>query len=167
MIAHVGGVPVEETLLPLVSGVGAGLLMARVWIASRLRRPRSPRSSGCGTGNDGGGDEVEDGTTAIIAPSSDRELAGRETGHRHAPHAGPLVDAGVAGGQERNADAGGDQLERLFGVGRLGDDARRTIRRALIGGQPELAEVPGGRRQRDEALVEQVGQGTVTCSAKR
>jgi hypothetical protein len=97
MIAHVGGVPVEETLLPLVSGLGAGLLMARVWIASRLRRPRSPRSSGCGTGGDGGGDEVEDGTTAIIAPSSDRELAGRETEHRHAPHAGPLVDAGVAG----------------------------------------------------------------------
>jgi hypothetical protein len=28
MNAHVGGVPVEKTLLPLVSGVGAGLLLA-------------------------------------------------------------------------------------------------------------------------------------------
>ena len=37
MIAHVGGVPLEETLLPLVSGAGAGLLMARAWVASRLR----------------------------------------------------------------------------------------------------------------------------------
>ena len=27
MIAHVGGVPAEETLLPLVSGAGAGLLL--------------------------------------------------------------------------------------------------------------------------------------------
>ncbi len=38
MIGHFGGVPLEETLLPLVSGAGAGLLIARVWIASRLRR---------------------------------------------------------------------------------------------------------------------------------
>jgi hypothetical protein len=64
VIAHVGGVPLEETLLPLVSGMGAGLLMARVWIASRIRRPRSSRSPGCGAGGDGRGDEVEDGTTA-------------------------------------------------------------------------------------------------------
>lgn len=77
MIAHVGGVPLEEAVLPLMSGIGAGLLMARVWIASRVRRPRSPRSSGCGAGGDGGGDEVEDGATAIIAPSRNCELAGR------------------------------------------------------------------------------------------
>ena len=38
MIAHIGGVPVEETLLPLVTGLGAGLLLARSWIAARLRR---------------------------------------------------------------------------------------------------------------------------------
>ena len=43
MIAHVAGVPVEETLLPLVSGVGAGLLLARAWVVSRVRRSRSPR----------------------------------------------------------------------------------------------------------------------------
>jgi hypothetical protein len=43
MIAHVGGVPVEEILLPLVSGVGAGLLLARGWFVSRVRRPQSPR----------------------------------------------------------------------------------------------------------------------------
>ena len=38
MIAHVGGVPVEEALLPLVSGAGAGLaLLVRGWVASRLQ----------------------------------------------------------------------------------------------------------------------------------
>jgi hypothetical protein len=35
--------PVEETLLPLVSGAGAGLLLARAWIVSRLRRAQNPR----------------------------------------------------------------------------------------------------------------------------
>ena len=39
MIAHVGGVPVEEALLPLAGGAGAGLmLLARTWVASRVRR---------------------------------------------------------------------------------------------------------------------------------
>jgi hypothetical protein len=38
VIAHVGGVPLEETLLPLVGGAGAGLLMARAWLESRMRR---------------------------------------------------------------------------------------------------------------------------------
>ena len=46
MIAHVAGVPVEETLLPLVSGAGAGLLLAHTWVRSRLRRPPSPRHDG-------------------------------------------------------------------------------------------------------------------------
>ena len=40
MIAHVGGVPVEEALLPWAGGAGAALLVARVWVASRLRRGR-------------------------------------------------------------------------------------------------------------------------------
>jgi hypothetical protein len=43
MIAHVGGVPVEE-LLPLVPalGAGAGLLVARArGVADRLRRRRA------------------------------------------------------------------------------------------------------------------------------
>jgi cytochrome oxidase assembly protein ShyY1 len=44
MIAsHVGGVPLEEILLPLASGAGAGLLLARGWVLSRVRRQRSPR----------------------------------------------------------------------------------------------------------------------------
>ena len=30
--AHVGGVPVEEALLPLVSGASAALLLARTWL---------------------------------------------------------------------------------------------------------------------------------------
>jgi hypothetical protein len=46
MTAHIAGVPVEE-LLPLVlaSGAGAGLLLARAWVASRVpfRRARRPR----------------------------------------------------------------------------------------------------------------------------
>jgi hypothetical protein len=40
MIAHVGGVPLEE-LLPALSGAGGGLLVVRGWIA--LRWPRRPR----------------------------------------------------------------------------------------------------------------------------
>jgi hypothetical protein len=40
MIAHVAGVPLEETVLPLVSGAGAWLLLARGWVVSRARRER-------------------------------------------------------------------------------------------------------------------------------
>ncbi len=39
MIAHVGGVPVEELLLSL-TGAGGALLVARAWITLRLRRRR-------------------------------------------------------------------------------------------------------------------------------
>jgi hypothetical protein len=43
MIAHIGGVPLEEGL-PFVSGAGTGLLLvARAWIGLRLRRRRQPR----------------------------------------------------------------------------------------------------------------------------
>ena len=50
MIAHVAGVPVEETLLPLLAigagGVGASLLLARAWFATHVRRrPRNRRRS--------------------------------------------------------------------------------------------------------------------------
>ncbi len=38
MIAHIGGMPVEETLLPMASGVGTALLLARAWVASHTRR---------------------------------------------------------------------------------------------------------------------------------
>ena len=41
MIAHVGGVPVEE-ILPSVSGAGAGLVLARAWLMLRVRRRREP-----------------------------------------------------------------------------------------------------------------------------
>ncbi len=41
MIAHVGGVPLEE-ILPTATGAGAGLLVARAWIMLRLRRRREP-----------------------------------------------------------------------------------------------------------------------------
>ena len=40
MIAHIAGVPVEETLLPLMSGMGPGLLLAGAWVAAHVRRPR-------------------------------------------------------------------------------------------------------------------------------
>jgi hypothetical protein len=39
VIAHVGGVPVEE-LLPTLAGTGTGLLVARGWLMLRLRRRR-------------------------------------------------------------------------------------------------------------------------------
>ncbi len=41
MIAHVGGVPLEE-ILPVVPSAGAGLLLARAWLMLRLRRRREP-----------------------------------------------------------------------------------------------------------------------------
>jgi hypothetical protein len=41
VMAHIGGVPVEEAPLPLLSGVGAGLLLARAWVTSRVRRRRA------------------------------------------------------------------------------------------------------------------------------
>lgn len=41
MIAHVGGVPVEE-MLPALAGTGTGLVIARAWLALRLRRRRGP-----------------------------------------------------------------------------------------------------------------------------
>ena len=41
MIAHVGGVPVEETL-PALAGTGTALLIARAWVMLRLRRRREP-----------------------------------------------------------------------------------------------------------------------------
>ncbi len=37
MIAHVGGMPVEE-MLPALAGTGTGLVIARAWLALRLRR---------------------------------------------------------------------------------------------------------------------------------
>ncbi len=41
MIAHVGGVPLEEILQSL-TGASAALLVARAWITLRLRREREP-----------------------------------------------------------------------------------------------------------------------------
>jgi hypothetical protein len=41
VIAHVGGVPLEE-LLPSVTGAAGGLLLARAWLTLRLRRRRDP-----------------------------------------------------------------------------------------------------------------------------
>jgi hypothetical protein len=38
-LAHVGGVPLEEAL-PAMTGGAAGLLVARAWILTRLRRRR-------------------------------------------------------------------------------------------------------------------------------
>jgi hypothetical protein len=39
VIAHIGGVPLEE-LLPSATGAGAALLAARGWLALHLRRKR-------------------------------------------------------------------------------------------------------------------------------
>jgi hypothetical protein len=44
VLAHVGGVPVEE-LIPTVAGAGSMLLLARAWLELRLRRHRDPRGS--------------------------------------------------------------------------------------------------------------------------
>jgi hypothetical protein len=39
VIAHVAGMPVEE-LIPTAAGAGTALLLARAWVASRVRRGR-------------------------------------------------------------------------------------------------------------------------------
>ena len=41
IIAHVGGVPLEE-LLPTLAGASTGLLVARARLMLRLRRRRDP-----------------------------------------------------------------------------------------------------------------------------
>ena len=41
VLAHVGGVPVEE-FLPVLAGAGTGLLVMRTWLMLRLRRRREP-----------------------------------------------------------------------------------------------------------------------------
>ena len=41
VIAHVGGVPVEE-MIPTLAGTGTGLLVARAWLMLRVRRRREP-----------------------------------------------------------------------------------------------------------------------------
>jgi hypothetical protein len=46
--AHIAGLPVEETLLPWVTGLGAAVLVARTWVASRSRRPRTRRGDRTG-----------------------------------------------------------------------------------------------------------------------
>jgi hypothetical protein len=45
ILAHVGGVPVEE-LIPTAAGAGTALLVARTWLALRLRgrHRRGPRA---------------------------------------------------------------------------------------------------------------------------
>jgi hypothetical protein len=40
VIAHVGGVPVEE-LIPTAAGAGTALLLARTWVSLHLRRRRA------------------------------------------------------------------------------------------------------------------------------
>jgi hypothetical protein len=39
VIAHVGGIPIEELLLPSLAG-GGSLLLARCWLSTKLRRHR-------------------------------------------------------------------------------------------------------------------------------
>jgi hypothetical protein len=43
VIAHVGGVPLEE-IVPSVTGAGAGLLLARAGLMVRLRQQRRRES---------------------------------------------------------------------------------------------------------------------------
>ena len=39
IVAHVGGVPLEE-LVPSAAGAGACMVLARAWLSLRLRRRR-------------------------------------------------------------------------------------------------------------------------------
>ena len=48
VIAHIGGVPVEE-LIPTVAGASSILLLARGWLSLRLRRGISGGRNGPGS----------------------------------------------------------------------------------------------------------------------
>lgn len=37
-VAHIAGVPLEEAVVPVLSGIGTGLLVVRAWLTSRVRR---------------------------------------------------------------------------------------------------------------------------------
>ena len=45
VFAHVGGVPVEQALLPSVSGASAALVLARAWLGSLTGRAMDFRPS--------------------------------------------------------------------------------------------------------------------------
>jgi hypothetical protein len=44
IIAHVGGVPLEE-ILPALAGTSTALLVGRAWLVLHLRRRREPGGS--------------------------------------------------------------------------------------------------------------------------
>ena len=52
MIAHIAGMPLEEALVPLLSGVGSGLVLARAWAAGTIGRNRRRRRDGVPQGRD-------------------------------------------------------------------------------------------------------------------
>jgi hypothetical protein len=52
VIAHIAGVPLEETLVPLLSGLGSGLVLARAWAAGTIGR-NGGRSGGRNGGRNG------------------------------------------------------------------------------------------------------------------
>jgi hypothetical protein len=45
VIAHIGALPLEEVLLPVLTGAGSGLLAVRAWITPRVRRRRDASST--------------------------------------------------------------------------------------------------------------------------
>jgi uncharacterized protein (TIGR00251 family) len=70
VIAHVGGVPLEETLVPLLSGLGGALLLARAWVVDAAVALRG-RALTCGEVADdsAAGElfEVEDDGSVVLS----------------------------------------------------------------------------------------------------
>jgi uncharacterized protein (TIGR00251 family) len=70
VIAHVGGVPLEEALLPLISGLGGALLLARAWVvdaAAGLHRPALPCGEVADDAAAGELFEVEDDGSVVLS----------------------------------------------------------------------------------------------------
>jgi len=44
VIAHIGGIPLEETMPPLAGASAGLLLLARAWVTLHLRRRRERRT---------------------------------------------------------------------------------------------------------------------------
>ena len=122
MIAHVAGAPLEELLVPLLSGAGAGLLLARAWVAARLRRIRGRHVAA----GEPPGDVAGDGACGLLVARVERVDVDDEVGdvlevRRHVPFASSCGPPGAVRDADRAPEVAGDEeLEDVVGDGARG-----------------------------------------------
>jgi hypothetical protein len=94
---------------------------------------------------------------AVAAPPGDRELGWFKAADRDADDPLACVDVGVALGQQRYRRTGRHDLKFLVGGGHLGGHSRR-LARSPGDGQPEIALCACRSGQRDDRLVNDLGE---------